>query len=437
MKLVYFVLLFISLYHSSGAKADNSSSSYENTLLANLFKSYNKKVRPVVNSSDTVEVTFDVKLSKVIKVDSKSQQLTVSVWITQTWKNAFLTWNKSTVGGISSITVDPSEIWVPDVGLLNNADETISVAGGRNKFQTNVIVRDGGQCIWRSPAIFTSDCEISVEYWPFDTQKCQMKFSSFTMTKRALALKLQSQRTNSKADQFITSGDWTVQTIDVLRKEDLSSCCSDAFSVVGFELILKRKPMYFVLNLLIPSAILCLLSLLSFIIPSESGERIGFITTIMLAMSVYLLIIADVLPETSKQIPITGLLFIVAITENAVILIETIIVLRCFHGTGEPPAWLQRFYCCCCPCLGKKPPSTKSRPQKSISQSNLYVNEVALKELDAPPHIPAIFEQNDSQEFESPTWQDISILLNQLFFILSIIMVAATYAAIYLNAAMD
>lgn len=111
----------------------------------------------------------------------------------------------------------------------------------------------------------------------------------------------------------MTSGDWTVKEINVLKRDDLSSCCSDAFSVVGFELVLKRKPMYFVLNLIVPSAILCVLSLLSFIIPSESGERIGFITTILLAMSVYLLIIADVLPETSKEIPVTGLLFIVAI----------------------------------------------------------------------------------------------------------------------------
>lgn len=221
-----------------------------------------------------------------------------------------------------------------------------------------------------------------------------------------------------------------------MKRDDLSSCCSDAFSVVGFELVLKRKPMYFVLNLIVPSAILCVLSLLSFIIPSESGERIGFITTILLAMSVYLLIIADVLPETSKEIPVTGLLFIVAIGENAVILIATIIVLRCFHGTGEPPAWLQRFYCCCCPCLGKKPPPRKSSPQKSISQNNLYVNEVALKELDAPPHIPAIFDQNDSQEFDRPSWQDIAIFLNQLFFILSFIMIAATYTVIYLTATM-
>ncbi|KAK3747579.1 hypothetical protein QZH41_015806, partial [Actinostola sp. cb2023] len=366
--------------------------------------------------------------------DSKSQELTASVWVTQVWRNPFLTWKESRVGGLSSIVVDPSEIWTPDVGLMNNADETISVAGGKEIFKTAVIIQSDGLCTWRSPATFRSDCEIDVRYWPFDTQKCLLMFSSYTMGKNQLALEMYKQ-TKNKADNFATNGDWTVKGIRVNRQEVQNSCCKTKFDAVHFEVILKRKPLYFILNLITPSAVLCFLTLLSFAIPTESGERIGFITTLLLAMTVYLLLIAEVLPETSNQLPITGLLFVLTIVESAVILLATVIVLRCFHGTGEPYGWLQRMYCCCCPCRGKIPSQSFAKSHTNSLKNGKTSYNHDVDDIDSPSDIPSAFDQFESKEFDSPTWEDISIFLNRVFFVLSVIMVAVSFLVVYLNAA--
>ena len=45
---------------------------------------------------------------------------------------------------------------------------------------TNVIVSYDGNLTWLSSAIFKSSCAINVEYFPFDEQRCSMKFSSWT-----------------------------------------------------------------------------------------------------------------------------------------------------------------------------------------------------------------------------------------------------------------
>ena len=67
---------------------------------------------------------------------------------------------------------------------------------------------------------------------------------------------------------------------------------------------------------------------ISFAIPCESGERIGFCITVLLAMSVYLLLVADSVPKTSDQIPVLGVNFILTFVEIFLALISTIIVIK-------------------------------------------------------------------------------------------------------------
>lgn len=328
----------------------------------------------------------------------------------------------------------------------------MTLAGGTEKFKTAVVVDSKGVCTWRSPATFKSDCEISVRYWPFDTQKCKLFFASYTYDNEQLSLKLLAQSKNKAGDHFwfrqagrlligtntfvviwfldsyTTNGDWSAKEITLskqVHKQD-----SLQYDRIAVEVVLSRRPEYFVLNLITPSAVLCLLTLFSFAIPSESGERVGFITTLLLAMTVYLLIIADVLPETSKQLPIIGLLFVLMITETALILLFTIVILRCYHSEGEPYRWLQRIYCCCCPWKNKTPSGINKSRKKELPIG--VTNQV--QDGDTPYDIPAAFEQYESKEFDHPTWQDISVFVNRMFFFVSIIMVISTFLVVYVNA---
>ena len=51
------------------------------------------------------------------------------------------------------------------------------------------------------------------------------------------------------------------------------------------------------------------LSLLSFFLPSEAGERITLVITNMLALTVFMLIVADILPATSEVVPLISVYF--------------------------------------------------------------------------------------------------------------------------------
>lgn len=47
-------------------------------------------------------------------------------------------------------------------------------------YKPNVVIYSVGDVLWIPPAIYRSSCPISVKYFPFDEQECQMKFGSWT-----------------------------------------------------------------------------------------------------------------------------------------------------------------------------------------------------------------------------------------------------------------
>lgn len=47
-------------------------------------------------------------------------------------------------------------------------------------YPTNVVVRQNGSCMYVPPGIFKSTCKIDITWFPFDDQRCEMKFGSWT-----------------------------------------------------------------------------------------------------------------------------------------------------------------------------------------------------------------------------------------------------------------
>ena len=72
----------------------------------------------------------------------------------------------------------------------SSGDDKTNLAGGLNKFVTDVSVRSNGACRWSGPATFKVNCEMKINQWPFDQQLCQLSFGSFTYGERFLKIRL-------------------------------------------------------------------------------------------------------------------------------------------------------------------------------------------------------------------------------------------------------
>ncbi len=93
----------------------------------------------------------------------------------------------------------------------------------------------------------------------------------------------------------------------VAWNEVILPCCQDIrYSKVVFTLIMQRRYTFYVMNIVVPCALLSVLILMVFCVPPEAGEKISAGISVLLAFTVFLLMLADNVPRTSLDVPILG-----------------------------------------------------------------------------------------------------------------------------------
>ena len=106
------------------------------------------------------------------------------------------------------------------------------------------------------------------------------------------------------------------------------------YPYLKFTFLFERKPEFFEKNVIVPTALICALSTIAFLLPNESGEKITFSVTVFLALCVNLLVVANHIPASSESYPIIGHYYIACIILVAISIFMTTIILS-FHFKGE------------------------------------------------------------------------------------------------------
>lgn len=105
---------------------------------------------------------------------------------------------------------------------------------------------------------------------------------------------------------YVYSGEWELITIYGVRNEVVYQCCNIPYPDVTFTIVMRRKTLYYLFNIIFPCLWLTILSLLGFWLPPDSGEKITLGITVLLAFSVFMLLIAENMPATSEFVPLIG-----------------------------------------------------------------------------------------------------------------------------------
>lgn len=73
------------------------------------------------------------------------------------------------------------------------------------------------------------------------------------------------------------------------------------------QISMRRKPILYIINFLLPVLFFLALDLASFLISDSGGEKLSFKVTVMLAVTVLQLILNEILPSSSNSIPLIGI----------------------------------------------------------------------------------------------------------------------------------
>ncbi|KAJ8382640.1 hypothetical protein SKAU_G00034180 [Synaphobranchus kaupii] len=323
----------------AGPEEFTSIAEMEDTLLRNLFHGYQKWVRPILHANHTITVRFGLKISQLVDVDEKNQLMTTNVWLWKEWTDYKLRWNPEDYGGITSIRVPSENIWLPDIVLYENADGRFE-----GSLMTKAIVKSNGTITWTPPASYKSACTMDVTFFPFDRQNCSMKFGSWTYDGNMVDLVLVDDHVDRK--DFFDNGEWEILNATGMRGNRRDGLYSYPFITYSF--ILKRLPLFYTLFLIIPCLGLSFLTVLVFYLPSDEGEKLSLSTSVLVSLTVFLLVIEEIIPSSSKVIPLIGeyLLFIMIFVTLSIIV--TVFVINVHHrssATYQPMSpWVKNLF---------------------------------------------------------------------------------------------
>ncbi|CAG5852754.1 unnamed protein product [Menidia menidia] len=312
----------------------------EHKLFSVIFSKYNQYIRPVENVSDPVIVQFEVSMSQLVKVDEVNQIMETNLWLRHIWNDYKLKWNPKEFGGVEFIRVPSSRIWKPDIVLYNNAVGDFQVDD-----KTKALLRYNGDVTWIPPAIFKSSCKIDVTYFPFDYQNCTMKFGSWTYDKAKIDLVLIGSTINLK--DFWETGEWMIIDAPGYKHDIKYNCCEEIYTDITYSLYIRRLPLFYTINMIIPCLLISFLTVLVFYLPSDCGEKVTLCISVLLSLTVFLLVITETIPSTSLVIPLIGeyLLFTMIFVTLSIVI--TVFVLNVHYRTPKThtmPCWVRNVF---------------------------------------------------------------------------------------------
>ncbi|XP_076149012.1 neuronal acetylcholine receptor subunit alpha-3 [Alosa pseudoharengus] len=401
---VRIVLIFPVCVFFFNLFAGGTCSEAEHKLFSVIFSNYNQYIRPVENVSDPVVVQFEVSMSQLVKVDELNQIMETNLWLRHIWKDYKLKWNPKEFGGVEFIRVPSNRIWKPDIVLYNNAVGDFQVDD-----KTKALLRYNGEVTWIPPAIFKSSCKIDVTYFPFDYQNCTMKFGSWTYDKAKIDLVLIGTTINLR--DFWESGEWVIIDAPGYKHDIKYNCCEEIYTDITYSLYIRRLPLFYTINMIIPCLLISFLTVLVFYLPSDCGEKVTLCISVLLSLTVFLLVITETIPSTSLVIPLIGeyLLFTMIFVTLSIVI--TVFVLNVHYRTPKThtmPQWVRGVF------LGVLPrvmfmTRPERNPQRFSSQQGHFLPPAPLP----PPPYPCTLHSSSASSSAASSTLNPSFLQHQ------------------------
>lgn len=113
-------------------------------------------------------------------------------------------------------------------------------------------------------------CKINVEYFPFDSQNCILKFGSWTYD--GYRLDVQNESDSIDLGMYIDSAEWYLASAPAKRNVLKYFCCPEPYPDITFTVNIQRRSLFYLTNLILPLVVISVLITFVFTLPPESGK---------------------------------------------------------------------------------------------------------------------------------------------------------------------
>ncbi|CAB3400274.1 unnamed protein product [Caenorhabditis bovis] len=290
-----------------------------------------------------IQVSHNIELVHIVALNELQQNMQVLVYVIEEWDDVSLSWKPHEFAGLTSTWLPENAVWVPDVIVFNTLEHKKLLDAVRAPIR----VSSSGRVTYTYPAIYTVLCPIGIAKFPFDTQTCKIRFASWAYGEDKMVLNATHR---PLLNNYAPNEEWALEEVDVVRKEYEHE--ETVVSEIIYSIRVARKPFYYLISLVVPSYIICVLSIAGlfarFSTKHERQERFTLGVTAILSMAVLSLVVTEKVPHSSESVPlmIIYMHFIIVMVTIATILTSTVMRVHAkgFRDTLRPPPnWMRRL----------------------------------------------------------------------------------------------
>ena len=209
------------------------------------------------------------------------------------------------------------------------------------RLDTQIVLNNDGQVFWLTPIQLKTECKINVKYFPFDEQVCRIIIGSWTY--HGFKVDIHARNEHADTSSFVQNTEWDLLDAYFTRSVKVYSCCVEPYPSIAVHVHIRRRSLFYLFNLVIPCGVIALLASISFFLPSNNGERISLVVTVLLSLTVYMLIVSETMPATSEVVPLIGKFYISTMVLIACTLIAVCISLNCYEQDTRMSGWLRQI----------------------------------------------------------------------------------------------
>ncbi|KAL3253724.1 hypothetical protein MRX96_054503 [Rhipicephalus microplus] len=236
--------------------------------------------------------------------------MTTNLWVEQYWDDYKLSWDPRDYGGVDMLHVPSDHIWRPDIVLYNNAD---------GNFET---------------------CLMKFGSWTYDGFKVDLRHVDEVQNQSLVEIGVD-------LTEFYLSVEWDILEVPAVRHEKYYTCCEHPYIDITFNISMRRKTLFYTVNLIVPCMGISFLTVLVFYLPSDSGEKVALSISILLSLTVFFLLLAEIIPPASLVVPLLGKYLLFTMVLVTLSICVTVVVLNVHFRTSSThrmAPWVKKVF---------------------------------------------------------------------------------------------
>ena len=197
-----------------------------------------------------------------------------------------------------------------------------------SNYKVVVHISQHGQVSWSQNLLMTTTCPMDFRRFPYDELVCPLRFISWNYDNSSIFLRSKpiSLSNDSNHSWNITKVNTNLVYVDYYTHKY-------PFSFNIFDLHMRRNYTPLTIGLVIPSALLSALVLLSFMLPVECGERISLCMTILLTVMLFQQLTSEMIPRS--QLPYISQYFFIILIIQVLILVANVLVIHLYFNKDQ------------------------------------------------------------------------------------------------------